>query len=162
MDIQVSSNFERLIFESAGRDASQVRRLMGEFAEQGSFTLSDNELDFIKSRFSAGRADEKDVSETLGALYREAAYMADPHTAVGVHAIEQMSDSDGPVIGLATAHPAKFPEAVAAACNKEPDLPDNLARQLDQEERFTVLPNDFGKVSEFIEERSRAASETSL
>lgn len=155
MDIQVSSNFERLIFESAGRDAAQVRALMDDFSTRGYFDLSRNELDYISALFAAHRADEAETRETMRMLLETTGYLADPHTAAGLSAAGQIPSGSVPVITLATAHPAKFPEAVKQACGREPEVPDALSKQLGAEERCSVLANDLQKVSSHIEQRSR-------
>ncbi|MDH3580018.1 MAG: threonine synthase [Hyphomicrobiales bacterium] len=155
MDIQVSSNFERLIFESAGRDAAQVRALMDEFSTRGYFDLSRNELDYIAALLSAHRTDEAETRETMRVLLETTGYLADPHTAVGLDAAGQIGSDAGPVITLATAHPAKFPDAVKQACGRTPELPAALGKRLDAEERYAVLTNDLQKVSRHIEQHAR-------
>ncbi|GAB4225828.1 MAG: threonine synthase [Methyloligellaceae bacterium] len=155
MDIQVSSNFERLIFEAAGRDADLVSAHMEEFASTGAFSFSDNELAFVRERFSAFRADEEETAATLRSTLEGSAYLADPHTAVGLHAAQRMRGEEQPVITLATAHPAKFPDAVRAACGREAALPERLAAVMEAPERYTVLDNDYRTVSTFIESHAR-------
>jgi threonine synthase len=159
MDIQVSSNFERLVFEAAGRDPSQVRRHMEDFAAKGRFTFSPNELAYIRSLFTARRVDEQETAQTMRTLLGDTGYMADPHTAVGVATAHAVDGTDGPVISLATAHPAKFPEAVTKACGRPPDVPERLAGLLEREERYTVLANDLKAVSAFVSEHTRAVAE---
>lgn len=161
MDIQVSSNFERLIFEAAGRDAAQVRRHMEAFAETRAFEFSDNELGYVRSMFSACRVDEQATAETMRRLLDDTGYLADPHTAVGLAAADRIEASDAPMICLSTAHPAKFPDAVEAACGRAPDAPARLAGLMQKKERFTVLDNDIGAVSAYVSERSRAVTEAS-
>lgn len=161
MDIQVSSNFERLIFEAAGRDAAQVQRHMDDFSAKRSFEFSDNELNYVKSMFSAYRADEQETGQVIRRTLEQTGYLADPHTAVGLVAADCVTQSSVPMICLSTAHPAKFPDAVEAASGRTPDVPERLERVMDQPERFEVLDNDIAEVSAYVSERSRAVAETS-
>jgi threonine synthase len=160
MDIQVSSNFERLLFEAQGRDAGAVRSLMQSLAQSGRFVLSASALDAIRSRFIAGSADEADTAAAIRATRREAGYLVDPHTAVGLAVAEKESRRrEVPMVVLGTAHPAKFPDAVAAACGVRPALPDFLADLFARAERVTRLPADQIEVEKFVLAASRAAQE---
>ncbi|MFQ5626830.1 MAG: threonine synthase, partial [Methyloligellaceae bacterium] len=161
MDIQVSSNFERLIFEAAGRDGARVCEVMGDLAGQGGFTLSESELESLRALFTAEAVDEADVERTIRDVARETGYVCDPHTAVGIAATRRQKRDDIPVVTLATAHPAKFPEAVETATGKRPEVPSRLEDKLGAEERFSVLENDYDALSEFIEARARAVTEPS-
>jgi len=157
MDIQVSSNFERLLFEAEDRDGPAVAALMGSLAQSGGFTIGDEALARIRGLFSGARADEGETAEIIRRMLSETGTLLDPHTAVGVHAAEREElPPDIPMVALGTAHPAKFPEAVQAASGRRPALPDHLAHLLEGRERMTVLPNDLVAVERFIEERSRA------
>jgi threonine synthase len=156
MDIQVSSNFERLLFELSGRDAARVGELMSELANRGSFALHQGEQASLRQSFVAERTDEPTTLATIGTLQASAGYLADPHTAVGVAAARHlMRDPAVPMVMLATAHPAKFPEAVARATGAPPDEPEIIARQRAMPERIAVLPNDLNAVAGFISERAR-------
>jgi threonine synthase len=160
MDIQVSSNFERLLFDAYARDASAVRALMGSLAQSRRFSIAPAPLGEIRSRFAAGRADEDETAAAIRTVCKEADYLIDPHTAVAVAVAEkEPRDPAVPMIVLATAHPAKFPDAVAAACGRTPALPDWLADLPTRKERVTVLPADQGAVERFILAASRAAQE---
>ena len=154
MDIQISSNFERLIFEAAGRDAIRVRQLMDDLAGQGGFTLTDNELESMRALFTAESVNEEDVEGAIRDVARETGYVCDPHTAVGVAAARRRKSDGVPTVILATAHPAKFPEAVEAATGKRPDVPPRLEEMLGANERFSVLENDFDALAAFIEARA--------
>jgi threonine synthase len=158
MDIQVSSNFERLLFEAYGRDGAAVRRLMGSLAQGHSFSIAPEPLARIREEFSAEAVDEEAVVREIADTWSDAGYLLDPHTAVGVRAARGLlaSEPRTPVIALSTAHPAKFPEAVERATGLRPKLPDHLADLLDRKERFTVLPNDQTAVETFMRERARA------
>ena len=121
MDIQVSSNFERLLFDAYGRDAGAVRALMASLAQSRTFLVDAQALGEIRGLFAAGRADEDEIAATIRTLRQETGYLLDPHTAVGVAVAEKESREPAvPMIVLGTAHPAKFPDAVAAACGVTP------------------------------------------
>jgi threonine synthase len=158
MDIQVSSNFERLLFEATGRDARVVRTLMASLAQSRRFALPARALAEIRSGFSADRADQDETAATIRAMRKEAGYCLDPHTAVGVAVAEkERRDPAIPMIVLSTAHPAKFPDAVEAACGLRPALPDWLSDLATRPERVTALPADQAAVEKFILAASRAA-----
>jgi threonine synthase len=160
MDIQVSSNFERLLFDAYQRDAAAIRALMGSLTQAKSFNVSSAALGEMRKRFSAGRADEQEVAATMRATWREAGYCIDPHTAVALAVAEKEArDPKVPMVVLSTAHPAKFPDAVAAATGVTPKLPDWLGDLGSREERITVLPPDQAVVEKFVVSKSRAARE---
>ena len=161
MDIQVSSNFERLLYWLAHCRPEQVRTWMGDLKTKGRFTFDPtivtrrNEL----VQFEAMAIDEATTTATIAKLYKATGYVADPHTAVGIAAAMRSTQRQGqPMVTLATAHPAKFPEAVERAIGRKPDLPERLARVFDAKERYTVLPNDFAAVADFINQRARLGS----
>jgi threonine synthase len=160
MDIQVSSNFERLLFDAYGRDPAPVRALMASLAQSRSFTIAAPALAEIRARFTADRADEDETAATIRAAQREAGYLMDPHTAVAVAVAEkEPRDPTVPMVVLSTAHPAKFPDAVKAASGITPPLPDWLGDLNTRPERATVLPPDQPAVETFITAASRAARE---
>lgn len=160
MDIQVSSNFERLLFDACDREPSRVRTLMNSLAQSKRFTLPARALAEMRALFTADRADEQEVAATMRAWMREAQYCLDPHTAVGLAVAEKETrDSSVPMVVLSTAHPAKFPEAVQAACGVVPKLPDWLGDLSKRPERITVLPAEQGAVESFVLAASRAARE---
>jgi threonine synthase len=160
MDIQVASNFERLLFEVYDRDGDAVRRLMASLAQSGSFALSARALAGIRAVFSADRADEEETAATIRTTLRETGRVIDPHTAVGVAVAEKETrDQSIPMIVLGTAHPAKFPDAVEAACGVRPPLPEWLADLTQRPERVTTLPVDQVAVEHHILAVSRAAHE---
>jgi threonine synthase len=160
MDIQVSSNFERLLFEATGRDSAQVRSMMASLAQSGRFSLSSPALARIRALFNADRADEEETAATIRTTLRETSRLVDPHTAVALAVAEKETrDPAMPMIVLGTAHPAKFPEAVEAACGVRPGLPDWLSDLTERPERATPMPVDQGAVEKFILAASRAARE---
>ncbi|MGA7973773.1 MAG: threonine synthase [Pseudolabrys sp.] len=163
MDIQVSSNFERLLFEAYDRDAKAIAALMGSLAQSRQFSVSGHALAGLRTLFTAARADEQEVAATMRAWMREAEYCADPHTAVGLAVAEKEArDPAVPMVVLSTAHPAKFPDAVQGACGVTPKLPDWLSDLPGREERITVLPADQGVVEKFVTTASRAAHEGAM
>jgi threonine synthase len=160
MDIQVSSNFERLLFDAYGREPAPVRALMGSLAQSRNFTIAPDPLTEIRSRFTAARADEDETAATVRSVHKEAGYLIDPHTAVAVAVAEKENrDRTVPMVVLSTAHPAKFPAAVEAASGINPALPDWLGDLNARKERVTVLPADQGAIEKFILAASRAARE---
>ncbi|MDF2388071.1 threonine synthase [Nostoc ellipsosporum NOK] len=157
MDIQISSNFERLLFEASDRDAATVRRYMNSLKQSGAFTIEAGGLARIRAEFDAGRATESEVAETIRATLAGSGYLLDPHTASGVHVAATQTASAVPMIVLSTAHPAKFPAAVEAASGIHPALPAWLADLMNSEERYAVLPSDLKMVEDYVSRRARAA-----
>ncbi|MBT4487277.1 MAG: threonine synthase [Rhodospirillaceae bacterium] len=149
MDIQVASNFERLLFDLADRDGGTVRRQMAELAEQGGFEVPPAALQQAHRIFRSHRVDEAATTATIGDVYRDNGIIIDPHTAVGLRAALDLVP-DGPVITLATAHPAKFPDAVEKACGIRPPLPAHLTDLYEREERYATLPNDLATLQDHI------------
>jgi threonine synthase len=160
MDIQISSNFERLLFEASRRDAAAVRRLMDSLKQSGRFVLPDAMLSAIREEFDAGRADETETAAAIRAAWREAGDLVDPHTAVALAVADRdTSDSSIPNIVLSTAHAAKFPDAVQAACGVRPQLPAWLDGLMTKSEHITVMKNDSAEVERFVRSVSRAAKQ---
>jgi threonine synthase len=158
MDIQVSSNFERLLFEAYDRNAGQVRALMDQLAQSRRFNVSAPALKAMRALFTVDRADEEESAAAMRATWREAGFCADPHTAVALAVAEKETrDPAVPMVVLSTAHPAKFPQSVHAACGVAPKLPDWLADLTTRKERVTVLAADQVAVERFVEQASRAA-----
>ena len=158
MDIQVSSNFERLLFEAYGRDPKAVRALMTSLAQSRRFTISTRALSEIRALFTADRADEEETAAAIRTVYRETGQLIDPHTAVGIAVAEkEIRDPSLPMVVLGTAHPAKFPDAVEAACGVRPVLPDWLADLDERPERVTELAADQAAVERAILGASRVA-----
>ena len=154
MDIQVSSNFERLVFEATGRDGTMVRRLMNQLAQSGAFTLDEKALAAIRAEFDSGATSMAAAARTIAATYAKTGELVDPHTAVGLAVAETLAQQDPPMVTLATAHPAKFPDAVREAAGVTPGLPPRLANLMMAEERMSVLPNDPEEIKAFILKRT--------
>ncbi|MCV6547814.1 MAG: threonine synthase [Cohaesibacter sp.] len=166
MDIQVSSNFERLLFELYGRDSEAVKCLMAGLKQSGSFTIDDKPLNRLRKGFAADRASEADTIEAISTVLETCGYLMDPHTAVGLHvARKQGYEGCGcgkvhpPMIVLSTAHPAKFPAAVEEASGQYPELPIWLSDLMDREEKFDILDNSLDDIEAFILKRARASKD---
>lgn len=143
MDIQISSNFERMLFDIAGRDASVIRRYMDELSATGGFTLDAAHHEALTELFAAERVDDETTKAVMQEIYASSGYVADPHTTVGIEAANVcLPDNGAPRVTLATAHPAKFGDAVKEATGVDPVLPAHMADLLTREERMVTLPND--------------------
>ena len=160
MDIQISSNFERLLFEAYGRDASALHNLMAGFAQSGELSIAPGPLKAIRNEFDAFCTTEAECAQEMTRVFNECGYVLDPHTAVAVGAARRALERDRatPMIVLSTAHPAKFPDAVVRAIGIRPPLPTHLADLLDRQEQFTILPNDANVIERFIRDRARVRS----
>ncbi|MCW5695893.1 MAG: threonine synthase [Bauldia sp.] len=158
MDIGISSNFERLLFEVHNGDAPAVRRMMAGLAQSGSFSIGAGPLEEMRRLFAAGRADEAETVRTIRETYEATGYLVDTHTAVGLAVASRYARPEVPMITLSTAHPAKFPDAVEAASGVRPGLPPALADLMDREERFTTIAPDADAVEDFIRAHARAVT----
>jgi len=153
MDIQVSSNFERALFYAYQGDSGAVAQLMEELG-QGGFQVSQGAIGWLRAHFASGRASEEETLESIRRTFLETGEVLCPHSAVGVKvAREFLEESAAPMVTLATAHPAKFPDAVAQATGSRPALPERLARQFEAEERLTRLPARLDAIEALIRER---------
>lgn len=151
MDIQVSSNFERFLFDLLGRDADELRGKMQSFKQSGSFTLDDKLMKKARETFEARRCSDAQTIIMMAECYKETGYMIDPHTAVGLFAAWAAErDPAVPLVALACAHPAKFPDSVEKATGIHPPLPPHLADLYERKEIFTVLPNDQTQLQDFV------------
>ena len=152
MDIQVSSNFERLLFEANGRDAVALAAQMDGFASSKTLALDPGQREGIAAMFSAERATPEQTLEAMRWAHEACGEVIDPHTAVGLHAAREQNAQDPlvPVVTLATAHPAKFPDAVEQAIGLRADLPKRVERIMEREERFETLPADYDAVRDYI------------
>ncbi len=151
MDIQVSSNFERALFEAYNRDGVAVAQLMDEL-KAGGFSVSQGALQALREVYDSGRASEDETRATIARLHRTTGELLCPHSAVGVKVAEELRDPATPMITLATAHPAKFPDAVEDATGIRPPLPARMADLFDLPERMTRVENDLSAIQSLIEE----------
>ncbi|MCH7865931.1 MAG: threonine synthase, partial [Proteobacteria bacterium] len=157
MDIQVSSNFERLLFELEGRDGGRVASIMAGLGDSGRFAVDAGTLKAAQALFEGASFDDQETKATIKAVFDATGELVDPHTAVGIAAARaRRRDPDRPMIALATAHPAKFPDAVEDATGVRPDLPERLSNLLELEERCQVLANDLSAVQAHVSEHARA------
>ena len=158
MDIQISSNFERLLFEAGGRNSAEVQAAMDSLKQSGAFTIGARALDAIRTGFSAGRSNMKETAATIASTLAKSGYLADPHTATALKVAAGFGATDVPMVVLSTAHPAKFPDAVKAASGVYPALPAWLSDLMERQERFTTLSSDLKMVEDHIRTHARAAS----
>lgn len=154
MDIQVSSNFERYLFSLVNGDHAELRRLMQAFATKKTFWVEDDLLKRARADFESRRCGDGDTLAAMRECFRETGLVIDPHTAVGLHAAMQVAEKDPavPMVMLACAHPAKFPEAVEKATGQKPPVPARLAAILKKAEHFAVLPADVERVRGYIKQ----------
>ncbi len=151
MDIQVSSNFERALFDAYGRDGSAVAQLMGEM-KSGGFKISQGAIESLRATFASGRCDEDETLAVIARHWKTTGELLCPHSAVGVKVAEEHLGA-APMITLATAHPAKFPDAVQRATGIRPDLPPHMADLFDKPERVTRAPNELAALQTIVRER---------
>lgn len=153
MDIQISSNFERLLFDMMGRDGARVESTLTTFREEGRFRVDEGMLDTVREKFDAARFDDNETTETIRALHEDNGMLIDPHTAVGLAAAKARHEHDGtPMVVLATAHPAKFPDAVETATGVRPTLPERMNDLHEREERAVTVDNDLKAVERLVDE----------
>jgi len=156
MDIQVSSNFERLYFELAGRDGAKTAAAFAEFRKSGRLPVGKGEWQAARKLFDAERVDEDETKAAIASAWRDWGVLLDPHSAVALAAAKRAKrDPAVPLVVAASAHPAKFPEAVEAASGQRPDVPPRLANLLALPERLNRLPNRLKAVEDFIRARAR-------
>jgi len=154
MDIQVSSNFERLLFDLYDRDGSQVAEIMEGIRQTGIFTMDEARLERARALFQGARLDDQETKAVIHEVFEETGNLVDPHSAIGIAAGRKSRNRDGaPLISVATAHPAKFPDAVEEATGQRPALPRHLADLLEREERFDILANDLDVLRGFVSNR---------
>ncbi|MCJ8298722.1 MAG: threonine synthase [Pseudomonadales bacterium] len=150
MDIMVSSNFERLLFDLYDRDGVAIDELLTRFKSQG-VSLGAQQAEKIQAIFDSASVSDQQTCETISKVHAQTGYLLDPHTAIGVWAGRKLNaDQAVPMITLATAHPVKFPDAIVEAGLEPPKLPEHLADLFEREEQFQVLDNDLSKVQQFV------------
>jgi threonine synthase len=156
MDIQVSSNFERLLYDLVGSDGRKVSQAMAAFRESGALSVPPETLVAVRALFDGTRLDDDGIRRVIAEVKLGAGIIIDPHTATGIHAAQTLRrDPAVPMVALSTAHPAKFPDAVEQATGERPKLPPRLAALSDLPERLTELPNDLAAVQAFVRDRAR-------
>jgi threonine synthase len=155
MDIQVSSNFERLLFDALGRDGGVVADLMADLKTKGGFRIPENARAYMRQHFDADSADEDETRNRISETWSETGELVCPHTAVGLDVALTQLNISVPMVVLATAHPAKFPDAVEAATGVRPPLPKHLEDLYDRSERVTRVGNDLAAIQALIQEKRR-------
>jgi threonine synthase len=163
MDIQVSSNFERLLLEMNGRDGGMTGEQLRRFRSTGRLDVEpDQRRDWVEGTFRAASLDDAATTAEIARVYADTGLLVDPHTATGVGAVRRLTAAgamgEHPVVTTATAHPAKFPDAVEHATGVRPPLPAHLADLFDRPERIAAVPNDLAAVQAFVAERSRSGT----
>ena len=150
MDIQISSNFERLLFESLGRNSKEMTSLIEKLKNEKGFTINQSSLEFIRNDFDSGNASEDQIRDTINLIYKDSGIIIDPHTAVGFFASKDKLNKSFPVINLGTADPAKFPNAIRDSVSIEPSIPHKLAKILKKDEKFDKLEDDPNALKSYI------------
>ncbi len=159
MDIQVSSNFERLLFDLLDGDGAAVRDWIEHFRKSGAVSVDNARLAAARAKISASRLDDEGTRRVIREMYETTGELLDPHSAIGVDAARRCrGDEAVPMVALATAHPAKFPDAVMAATGIHPELPERMSDLFDRDEKFDRLPNNIAAVQDFVR---RAAGKNS-
>jgi len=153
MDIQVSSNFERLLFDCGGRDGAALAEQMRGFEATKAMRLTNAQREGAAALFTSARADQDEMAQAMRWAWEHCGETVDPHTAIGLHAA-RLQDVDAPVVTLATAHPAKFRDAVERATGTRPPLPPRVGDLFAREERFTELPGEYDAVATYIAEHA--------
>ena len=152
MDIQIASNFERLIYDLNDGDDIQTAEVMKNIKENGKYIIDQKKLNIINNNFLSSRMSEEEVLKTINTVYEKYSIVLDPHSAIGYGAFDKIN-LNGNNIVLATAHPCKFPDAIKKAINLKSDLPEELMFVLNEEEKFDIIENDVDKVKKHIKER---------
>ena len=150
MDIQISSNFERPLFESMDYDSEKLSNLMDEFLNKGSYGLSREIIKKLKNLYISNVVSDQDILKNIKYYYNKYKYLADQHTATGLSLLKKIKDTSVPHISLACAHPSKFSSAIKKAIGKEPQYPDSLKNIFEKKEKFTILKNDIKKIKSYI------------
>jgi threonine synthase len=156
MDIQISSNFERLLFDLSGNDSEKLAAMMEDFKATGSLKVDSDIYQKSLEFFTSGSCDDSQIKETINVLFEENDYLIDPHTATGVFVAREHDDGKTNIVILATAHPAKFPDVVKESTGQHPPLPEHLSDLLERKETFTELPNDIDEIKNYINNAKKA------
>ena len=150
MDIQIASNFERLIYDLSGSDSKETLNIM-EKIKKNNFEMDKKTLDKIKINFLSERLNEKETLENIKEIYNKNNYIIDPHTAIGVGAAKKLNFES--CVVLATAHPSKFPSAIKDSINKDQDLPDELSYIFNKKEKYYVTENNIDEIKKYIKKK---------
>ena len=153
MDIQISSNFERAMFDAYDRDGATIANVMNELKTNGGFALSQGVMDALRENFDSGRVSEAETSAEITHCLAAHAELLCPHSAIGTQVADRLRDANTPMITLATAHPAKFPDAVEAATGVRPPLPPRMSDLFDRDERMTRVDNNLDALMAIVKDR---------
>ena len=153
MDIQISSNFERLLAQFYDKDGSALTQALTQFRDTGEVDFGKDRWDAMSANFSAQKLDDAETKTAINDFYHKTGELLDPHSVIGCAVARDAKPSDAATISLATAHPAKFPAAVKDASGVHPDLPERLSDLFEREERFDVLENDLAGLQSYIEKK---------
>jgi len=152
MDIQIASNFERLLYDLNNGDDLQIVEIMKNISDNGKYIIDDKKLNLINKNFLSSRMSEEEVLKTINTIYKKYNIILDPHSAIGYGAFDKVN-LNGNNIVLATAHPCKFPDAIKKAIDLKEDLPKELMFVMNEEEKFDIIDNDVNKIKKHIRER---------
>jgi threonine synthase len=152
MDIQIASNFERLIYDLNDGDDLATINSMKDIKEKGKYTINQSKLDKINLDFLSSKLSEEEIFKTIKSVYEKFDIVLDPHSAIGYGAFDKVNLKGNNIV-LATAHPCKFPDAIKQSINLKPDLPDELKFILDEKENYDIVDNDLNKIKNYIKER---------
>ena len=152
MDIQIASNFERLIYDLNDCDDSETQKIMTEIKEKGKYIIPKDKMKRVDKDFLSANMNEKEVLDTIKEVYNKYAIILDPHSAIGFGALNKVN-IDGNNIVLATAHPCKFPETIDKSIGVKPHLPDELKYVMDEKENYDIIPNSLNKTKQYIKEK---------
>tara|TARA_B100000579_G_scaffold323850_1_gene273618 strand:- start:35 stop:499 length:465 start_codon:yes stop_codon:yes gene_type:complete len=147
MDIQIASNFERLLFEIVGQNPNELIRLMNRLETNNGFTISASLRNSLEKDFSSGSLSDIETIQTINDYYRERKVLLCPHSAIGVKVAEESVGSDNITVSLATAHPGKFKETVERAISEPIQLPANLSEVVEKKEIYKVIPPDINLIA---------------
>ena len=154
MDIQVASNFERLIFYISGNNDQITLKIMEDLKKNNEFKLNSEQMGILENDFISESLSEDETKDVIKKMNENHNVLVDPHTAIGIGVLDKLSN-DGTNIILSTAHPSKFPEAVKQVTGKNPELPSEIKKIIEEKEKFDILPNDFNVITKFIKEKAK-------
>ena len=152
MDIQIASNFERLIYDLNNQNDSETNKIMSDIKKNGKFIISNEKLSKIKKDFLSAKIKETEVLRIIKETYKKYKVIFDPHTAIGFGA-SKIKDLEGDIVTLATAHPCKFPDAINSSINFKPSLPNEIKDMLDEKENYDIISNNFNKIKQYIKNK---------
>ena len=152
MDIQIASNFERLIYDLNNSNDKDTRNIMDEIKKVGKYIISKDKLEKINKNFLSASMNEEEILFTIKEVYEKYAIILDPHSAIGFGALKKI-DLDGCNVVLSTAHPCKFPEAINRSINIKPNLPKELMYVMDEKENYDIIPNNLNRIKQYIKEK---------